>query len=955
MKRIALGILCAVVTIPSAAQTADSIARQFQNPAKQYRPMVRWWWPGNDVTDAELRREVDLLDQANIGGAEIQPFTIGLKDDMPAATRKRVDDYLSPSFFAHVKAAVDEARSKDMWMDYTFGSGWPFGGAGVVTPALASVELRSAQQTLRGPVHFHQKVATPLLDESLEKDTSLPAGWLDQFKQREKLVAVVAVRGDSVRYNPNSEADRETPIKQTGELDPNTAVVLTQHMLPDGTLDWDVPPGTWQLFTFKELPTGQRVVGGAGTGPQLVLDHLNKHAFDAYAESVGGTARKYDGDSFGHGLRAIFCDSLEVHTYLYWNDHFLDEFSQRRGYDLTPYLPILKIPGFEVPYGATAAKLPLYDIKGIGDRVRQDYWQTVSDVMIENFYSPFIQWAASNNLESRVQAHGSPTDLLRVYGASSIPETEDLLDNGRYDFLKMASSGADLYGRKIVASESFVWHGKAYQTTPEKIKRYADELLTAGINEIIYHGYPYQYKDRPFPGWHPFALEGAFSSDMNDTNPFTPFLPQLNQYITRVKFISQSGTTVAPVALYRGMLAYDAIEPPPAEPEIDTQLMDAGYNFDHIDEYTILKSNVADGKLVSPGGETFAVLVLPRQSSVSLPLADQLLKFAHQGLPIIFMGEVPKTQASVANGELPSKPGPDTLHNILTTGRVHLASDPQGVTRLLQASVAPNLHFNGASLPFIEKRIGKLDAFFLRNPEDQAKQTAIDSHAVGTPEIWNPWTGEIRPIANFHRTGNIVHIPLDLDPYGSLLVLFDPDTKPSGHPIMMSPPALPKLQIAVGENGWQFHGVGIGPASHPEVIDMKMPSLEDWSMTDRLKHFSGRGQYTTSLTVPETLLSSHSHLILDLGDVKDVAQIHINCKPSPDLLLQPYRADITSLLHSGENTVQITVTNALFNALSANGPSANYLPEQTDTSNGLLPAGLIGPVRLEQIDSDKTQ
>jgi hypothetical protein len=954
MKRIALGILCAVVAIPSSAQTADSVAQQFQNPPKQYRPMVRWWWPGNDVTDTELRREVDLLDQENFGGAEIQPFTIGLKSDMSAATRKRVDDYLSPSFFAHVRAAVDEARSKDMWMDYTFGSGWPFGGAGVVTPQFASVELRSAHQTVRGPVHFHEKVMMPVLDDSIAKDTSLPAGWLDEFKQREKLVAVVAVRGDSVRYSPNADAGRDTPVKQTGQLDPSTAVVLTQHMLPDGTLDWDVPPGTWQLFTFKQVPTGQGVVGGAGTGPQLVLDHMNKHAFDVYAESVGGTARKFDGESFGHGLRAIFCDSLEVHTYLYWNEHFLDEFRRRRGYDLTPYLPILKIPGFEVPYGATAARLPLYDIKGIGDRVRQDYWQTVSDVMIENFYSPFIQWAASNNLESRVQAHGSPTDLLRVYGDSSIPETEDLLDNGRYDFLKMASSGADLYGRKVVASESFVWHGKAYQTTPEKIKRYADELFTAGINEIIYHGYPYEYKDRPFPGWHPFALEGAFSSDMNQSNPFSPYLPQLNQYITRVQYLSQIGTTVAPVALYRSMLAYDAIEPPPPEPEIDTQLMDAGYNFDHIDEYTILKSKVADGKLVSPGGETFAVLVLPKQDNLSVPLADQLVKFAHQGLPIVFMGDVPKTQASVVDGEFPSQPGPDTLRNILTASHVHLASDAPGVRKVLQSSVAPNLRFKGAPLPFIEKRIGKLDAFFLRNPDDEARQTTIEAHALGTPEIWNPWTGEIHPLANFQRTGSTVRIPMDVDPYGSVLLLFDPDGKPTSKPMAMSAPALPKLQIAVGQNGWEFHGVGIGPASHPEVIDMKMPSLEDWTMTDGLRNFSGRGQYTTTFTVPDALVDGHSHIILDLGDVKDVAQISINGKPGPELLLQPYRADVTSLLHAGENTLQITVTNDLFNALSANGPSANFLPEQTDTANGLLPAGLIGPVRLEQIDSDGT-
>src|SRR6185437_13625863 len=71
----------------------------------------------------------------------------------------------------------------------------------------------------------------------------------------------------------------------------------------DGTLDWDVPAGTWQVFAFKEMPTGQKVVGGAGEGPQLVLDHMNKHAFDEYAERVGGTARQYAGQYFGNGLR----------------------------------------------------------------------------------------------------------------------------------------------------------------------------------------------------------------------------------------------------------------------------------------------------------------------------------------------------------------------------------------------------------------------------------------------------------------------------------------------------------------------------------------------------------------------------------------------------------------------------------------------------------------------------
>ena len=717
MKAAAFCVFCALASAQLSAQTVSQFVQQFQAPPKEFRPMVRWWWPGGDVTDRELRQEIDDLDRANFGGAEIQPFTIGLDSKMPESTRQRVNDYLTPAFFAHMHAALSEASAKGMWLDYTFGSAWPSGGAGVVTPELASLELRSSHQTIVGPCHFHEKILMPRLNEGITKNASLPPGWLERLKQRDRLIAVVAVRGEDVQYFPN-QGPRQTPaVKSTGKLDADTSVVLTEHMLPDGTLDWDVPTGTWQLFVFRQMPTGQTIGDAAGVGPHLALDHMNRHAFELYAQRVGGTAREYDGEFFGKGLRAIFVDSLEVSAYLYWSDHFLEEFHQRRGYDLTPYLPILKVPGYNVPLNATAARLPLYDIEGIGDRVRQDYWQTVSDVMIENFYSPFNAWAAANNLQSRVQAHGSPTDLLRVYGAANIPETEDLMDNGRYDFLKMAPSGADLYGRRIVGSESFVWWGKAYQTTPEKIKRFADELLTAGVNEIIYHGFPYKYMDRPFPGWHPFV---DVSSDMNETNPFWPYLSQLNQYTTRLQYISQTGTTEVPVALFRGMLAYDAIDPAPPEPEIDIQLMNNGYNFDHIDAYSILKSKVVDGKLVSPGGQTFKVLVLQKDESLSVELATRLSAFARQGLPIVFLGGVPKTEPDAIDGQLPVMPSSNPLQSVLANDSVHIATDARQVAQILETSVAPNLHFDGLSLPFIEKRIGALHFFFLRNPSDVA-------------------------------------------------------------------------------------------------------------------------------------------------------------------------------------------------------------------------------------------
>jgi hypothetical protein len=58
-------------------------------------------------------------------------------------------------------------------------------------------------------------------------------------------------------------------------LENGTSIDLTAHMAPDGTLQWDVPSGTWQLFVFCSVPTMQKVNAGAGKGPQLVMDHLS--------------------------------------------------------------------------------------------------------------------------------------------------------------------------------------------------------------------------------------------------------------------------------------------------------------------------------------------------------------------------------------------------------------------------------------------------------------------------------------------------------------------------------------------------------------------------------------------------------------------------------------------------------------------------------------------------------
>ncbi len=928
---------------------SESVRREFQSPPKKYRPIARWWWPGNDVDDAELRREIDVLDKAGFGGAEIQPFSKGLDlKQLPAAQIERMNSYATPSFFRHAAVAAEEARNRGLFIDYTFGSGWPFGGGDAITPELASIELRFTHLSVAGPAKLHEQLQIPSItdgDPSTGADrlSGLPEGWAERMKKRTRLVAVVAVRGQDAQWDFHQSGPRHTVVRP-GQLEKGTSIDLTSRLQPDGTLDWNVPPGTWQLFVFCSLPTAQRVNGGTGPGPQLVLDHLNAAAFAAHAKRVGDNALPYLGQFFGDGMRAIFCDSLEVGAYLFWSDDFLAEFERRRGYNLLPYLPILKLQTDAEPFGKFV-DLPICEMAEIGDQVRHDYHQTVSDLITERFYSQFNQWAHDHKLLSRTQAHGAPAEVLRIYGEADIPETEDLYARGGYDFLKMAGSSAHIYGRAIVGSESFVWPNSAYQTTPEKVKLAADELFTAGVNAIVYHGFPYIVPEVPAPGWHPFIGmygDGNYSSQFNELNPLWPFFAQLNSYITRLQYLSQIGTNIAAVALYRNDLAHSAEDNPPT-PKLNQAIMDAGYNYDHINADSLLHCEVRDRMLVSAGGARYRTFVFPPLDTISAPLAEKLQSFAAAGLPILFAGQIPVEADGFLDRDLQTKRVNTAMQAIRNLHNVHFSANPAGLVAMLRQAVKPNIRFHSDALFFIQKRIGRLNAFFLRNDSDTAQHLDAEFEAEGEPELWDPWTGQTATIAAIQRDGDWVRIHLDLQPLASALIIFDPER--AAPPAIAAPaPRNVKRTDAIGAAGWKLTATGLVPSGKTAVIQRDLPLLIDWSLSSELRGFSGRGVYTTSFTAPAA--DPHSRIILDLGTVRDVAEVTVNGKRCATLLLRPYEADITDLIQPGENQLEIAVINTLFNSMVLRETRA-FHPGPTENLSGLMSAGLIGPVQIK--------
>jgi hypothetical protein len=118
-----------------------------------------------------------------------------------------------------------------------------------------------------------------------------------------------------------------------------------------------------------------------------------------------------------------------------------------------------------------------------------------------------------------------------------------------------------------------------------------------------------------------------------------------------------------------------------------------------------------------------------------------------------------------------------------------------------------------------------------------------------------------------------------------------------------------------------------------------------------IKHFSGAATYRKTFELPAT---NNSKLLLDLGEVHDLATVRLNGREIATLWTPPWRVDIMSAAKSGSNTLEVAVVNVWNNRLAADvGLPADQrktvlLSPTVKQGTPLLPAGLLGPVVLQR-------
>ncbi|WP_346860844.1 glycosyl hydrolase [uncultured Draconibacterium sp.] len=911
----------------------DFDATQFSSPKTEFYPFARWWWPGNDVNEEELRREIRLFAENGFGGVEIQTLRNRLPFDQESFSRVLTWD--TPGYYENVRAVMDEARRKGITVDMTNGSGWPTGGA-YLSPGESFVNLLFTSVDISGSKRI--VTALPLISNN----TGVAS----------KLEAVVAVK-----TLPKNEVDSVKTIS----LDPTSTQIITNYVTSD-TLIWDVPEGNWKVIAFWSKPNslyGSNTTGTPSQGP--VLNLFDSTAVVKSYNYLFGQRTGLE-EYYGNPLRAIFTDSYEFTVDRHYSSDFIPYFKKKRGYDPVPWLPANMQEKYNYVDFMNPHKEPDFSFGTEDWRLRHDYDLTLSELLEEHFIKTSSDWTRGKGLLFRTQAYGMRLDMIALAGNASIPETETM---GRGEAgLKIQSSGAHLYNRPVVSCESAVYINRSYMTTPQKLKLIVDKLFAAGINQIIYHGVPYRYITPKTidEGWYPFG--NKFSSNLGEGNIFWKYQKEINEYVGRTQYALRSGRPQADALIYLPFSRqhipfnpeellkdgyFEGVENPLPEGEgthftkeemawakvfypFINQLEAKGFTWDWINDESIQEATLDKNKQINIRGNHYQALILIDEPVIELKTARKINVLAKDGMNFLAIGNLPDKQPSFLNWEVNDK---ETQQQMVAAvnGANAMHVQTTDVGNWFQ-SLSQAIQFNHEYPFFSQVQREMKDGsriHFVWNESDKWQPISLTPDKRFKSAYW--MNAENGTITKVNKLKNVSYI---IPPYSSVILYAGTGEKINSDLLSITEPIEYGAEKVLEIDNWAIKN---------DTVMVEDSPLFDWRNNPRLKYSSHEAVYQSSFHLDK--INHKAEYFIDLGEVFYTAEIIVNGQPAGQRLFAPYSFNISDLLHEGENTIKVTVTPGQLNGFIGKGLDGNNLYHDYKNSEPLA-AGLLGPVVVYQ-------
>ncbi len=738
-----------------------------------------------------------------------------------------------------------------------------------------------------------------------------------------------------------------TPSAAAGQAIQKTTVVdLTAKMHPDGTLDWTPPPGHWIVQRMGYSLTGITNHPASPEATGLEVDKLNrahvKDYFEHYLDNYKGAVGPLMGKT---GVRFVVTDSWEAGTEN-WTDDMLAEFATRRGYDAHPWLPVLT--GHVVESSEAS------------DRFLWDWRKTLADLVAENHYGQIAQSLHARGMgqygESHEEGRATIGDGMEMKKADDVPMAamwtqRPGVNAEQYGYnadIRESASVSHIYGQNLVAAESLTAASSPWAWSPATLKPTADKELAVGLNRFVIHTSVHQPLVNKAPG---LAL-GPFGQWFTRNEVWAEQAQPWITYLARSSFLLQQGHFVADILYFYGedsnLTAIFGSKSPDVPP---------GYNFDYVNADALIhKLSVKNGQLVTASGMSYRVLALDAYSQhMSLPVLRKVRDLVLAGATVV--GARPVDDPSLADDAAEFHSISDQLWGQSKTGKGKVYGDQKLTDVLAGMKVPPDFAYSKPSTDtevlFVHRKLEHSDLYYVDNRNDRVEQVDATFRVDGkAPELWHADTGMMEP-ASYRIANGSTTVPLHLDPYGTVFVVF---RKPSSSP-SLDLPARSESAVLTVEGPWEVSFEADRGAPEKITLD-KLMSWSD-STDEGVKYFSGHGTYTKTVDAPADWFKPGVQLWLDLGDVKNLAEVTVNGKALGIVWKAPYRLDVTSAMKPGETKLEIRVANLWVNRLIGDA-QPNAAKKYTFTTHNpykanspLLPSGLLGTVQVIRVSSQQ--
>lgn len=992
----------------------DALHAGFLEPPATAKLRCYWWWLNGNTTADTITRDLEGMKSHGYGGAIlVDADGSGQQGNLETPTGPAIG---SPKWMALFVHALAVAQKLGLEISLSVTSRWDVGiiGGPTVTPEDAMKLMTWSRLIVDGGGTKKVQLAAPptrngfyrpiaVLAYLLRKGAAMPGSPGSGRAPILDLAYKTASIETGFSMSPSERVLRDGSATAGDEdAEVSDVVDLSSRMDESGNVEWNFPPGTWEVLRigYTDSPTPETLMGAAGTPLGLPLDALSPEAFDHYwrdaVTPLLDAAKPYIGSS----LRYLVTDSWEAGG-ANWTPRFREEFKRRRGYDPVAYLPV--VTG-RIVTGRETSNRFLFDLR-----------RTVADLIAENYYDRFEDHARKRGLGTHPEAggpHGAPIDALENFRSPDYPQTEFWVVSGTHRvqddqrfFVKEASSAAHIYGKPFVAAEGPTSMNPAAwsETLSGDVQPTFDQALTEGLNRLFWHEFTSSPAEYGLPGQEYFAGT-HLNPNVTWWNQAGPFLLAFN----RAQFLMQQGRSVSDLLYFYGDQVPGFVRVKSDDPEHEL----SGYDYDVIDEDALLNRMQMNGaNLHTPEGLQYRALALPASRRISYAALLWIGKFVKQGGVAIGLEPTGPLGRIAPSEEVEYKRIADTMwagcEGRATSARygrgtIYCLADAR--ESLAAMAVAPDFSYqvnaagDGAqsepAFEYVHRRTGSAEIYFVRNTQPRELQATLSFRVRGrAPELWNVDDGaRVSALAYKETKEGRTEIPLTFPAKGSVFLIFE-------RPVERHVVKIEKDGISIFPSIHQ--GTGVFASGEREFVatipgtylatdsqaskttfvvkpaDLETPARMSWTLsfpagwgaplsvpwqhfqswtesTDPgIRYFSGTADYRTTLHVPSGLLGSHRQLWLQLGQVREIATVTVNGRAAETLWRQPFAVRIDPLVHAGDNILEIEVTNLWPNRLIGDlQPLAKAQFTHTNVraytkDSPLLPSGILEPVTLQ--------